>query len=236
MIAEVRDAPLVFVGERHDDPEHHALQLDVIKGLQQTGKPLAIGIEMFEIQNQAALDAWIARKTPEAEFVRIYQANWRNLSWWLYRDIFVFARDHGVAMVALNAPQQTVQKVAQQGFATLSGSELLGLPPESTRPISDDDVDFMARYLPEHGKDSAAFRHLAEAQALRNRVMAKGILRYLARYPDSRLLGLTGGVHTWRKGGIPAELGGQSYKIILPPMPGVKVGAGATAEADYLLD
>lgn len=236
MIAEVRDAPLLFVGERHDSTAHHVLQLDVIKGLQQTGRPLAIGIEMFEIQNQAALDAWIARKTSEAEFVRIYQANWRNLSWWLYRDIFVFARDHGIAMIALNAPREIVQKVARQGFAGLSSSDLLGLPPESTRPIRDDDVDFMTRYFPGHGRDGAAAYHLAEAQVLRNRVMAKGILRYLGRHPDSRLLVLTGGVHAWGKGGIPGELGGQPYKIIVPPIPGLEVGAGATAGADYLLD
>jgi len=236
MIAEVKDSRLIFVGERHDSTAHHALQLDVIKGLQQTGKPLAIGIEMFEIQNQAALDAWIARKTPEAEFVRIYQANWRNLSWWLYRDIFVFARDHGIAMIALNAPREIVRKVASQGFGALSGRELQSLPPESMRPISDADVNVMTRNVPEHGRDRAASYRLAAAQVLRNRVMARGILRYLAQHPDSQLLVLTGGLHAWGQGGIPAELGGQPHKIILPPMFGLKVGAGGTAGADYLLD
>jgi len=104
------------------------------------------------------------------------------------------------------------------------------------RPISDADVNVMTRNVPEHGRDRAASYRLAEAQVLRNRVMAKGILRYLSRHPDSRLLVLTGGVHAWGKGGIPAELGAQPHKIILPPIPGLEVGAGGTAGADYLLD
>lgn len=236
VIAEVCNSPVVFVGERHDVVSHHELQLEIIKGMHKIGKPLAIGVEMFEIQNQPALDSWIAGKTTEDTFVQVYQANWRNLYWGLYRDIFLYARDNGIPMVALNAPQPIVQKVARQGFTVLSISDLHVLPAGSTVPIRDEDIQFMTSYYPGHGKDSAAFRHLGEAQVLRNRVMAKSIVRYLAQHPDFGMVVLTGGAHAWGKGGIPNELGKLPYKVILPPFPGIDIEDPATGGADYLLD
>lgn len=236
MIAEVSHSPLVFVGERHDAASHHELQLEVIKGLQKTGKPLAIGVEMFQIDSQPALDAWIAGKITEDAFVRVYQANWRNLNWGLYQAIFLFARDHGIPMVALNVPQQIAQKVAHQGFSALSAADLRALPAQSTAPISDENIRFMTSYYPGHGKNGEASRHLCEAQVLRNRVMAKGIMRHLAQHPESRMVVLTGGVHAWGRGGIPAELGGLPYKVILPPLPEIDIDDPVTGGADYLLD
>jgi uncharacterized iron-regulated protein len=236
MIAEVRDAPVVFVGERHDMASHHELQLEVIKGLHKKGKPLAIGVEMFEIDSQPALDDWIAGKTPEDKFVRIYQENWRNLNWGLYQDIFLFARDNGIPMVALNPPQQIVQKVAQQGFSALSAAELRALPADSTAPLSEESIQFMTTFYPAHGKNGAAFRHICEAQALRNRVMARGIQRYLAHHPGVAMVVLAGGAHAWGKGGIPGELGQVPYKVILPPFPGIDLDDPQLAGADYLLD
>ena len=232
MIDELRNSPLVFVGERHDASSHHDLQLEVIKGLQKTRKPQAIGVEMFEIDSQPALDAWIAGKTREEQFVKVYQANWRNLNWGLYQDIFLFARDHSIPMVALNAPQRIVQKVARHGFSALSTVDLRTLPAESTAPTSEADIAFMTSHYPGHGKTGEAFRHLCEAQVLRNRVMAKGIIRYLAQHPGSSMVVLTGGAHALSKGGIPAELGSLPYKVILPPLNGIDITDGA----DYLLD
>jgi uncharacterized iron-regulated protein len=233
MIAEVSNSPVVFVGEQHDVAAHHALQLDVIKGLHKTGKPLAIGVEMFVIDSQPALDNWIAGKIPEEKFVRVYQANWRNLKWGLYQEIFLFARDHGIPMVALNVPQQIVEKVAREGFLALSKTDLRALPAESTVPLTEENFQFMTAHYPGHGKNSESFRHLCEAQALRNRVMAKTITRYLAHHPESSMVVLAGGAHAWSRGGIPAELGELPYKVIIPPLPSaVELRGGA----DYLLD
>lgn len=237
MIAEVSNSPLIFVGEYHDDMAQHDLQLEVIKGIHKAGKRQAIGIEMFETSSQPALDAWIAGKIPEEKFIGIYYANWRNLSWALYQDIFVFARDNGIPMVGLNVPRQTIEKVAHRGFSALSGAELRMLPPGSTAPISDGFIKLMTAYYPSHGKSGDSFRHLCEAQALRNRVMADAIIRYLKQHPGSSMVVLTGGGHAWGKGGIPAELNGLPHKIILPPFPGIDIdNPGPDSGADYLMD
>jgi hypothetical protein len=47
------------------------LQLEVLKGLKAKGKPLAIGMEMFEGFSQKALDAWSAGKVPTYAFTKV---------------------------------------------------------------------------------------------------------------------------------------------------------------------
>lgn len=237
MIAEVSGSPLIFVGEHHDDASHHELQLEVIKGIHKTRKPQAIGIEMFETGSQPALDGWIAGKIPEEQFVSIYRANWRNLDWEFYRDIFLYARDNGIPMLGLNVPRQIIEKVAREGFAALSKDDLRALPHGSASPVSEEFIQFMAGYYPSHGKGSESFRHLCEAQMLRNRVMAGTIIRYMGRNPGSSMVVLTGGGHAWGKGGIPAELGSLPHKIILPPFSGMgSDNPELEGGGDYLMD
>ncbi len=235
MVAELGDAPLVIIGELHDHASHHELQLAVIKGLQQTDQALAMGLEMFQIPDHAALDNRVAGKTDEAQFIKLYPANWRNLNGSLYLDILLLARDQRIRMVALNAPQALEQSVALGGFAALSASDLRALPPETTDVLSIEGFSAMASYYPPHGKNPHALRHLMDAQVLRNRGMAKGIEHYLARHPQTQMVVLTGGLHAWRKGGIPSELGKLAYKVVLPPMPGMDLIDPAAVGADFLM-
>lgn len=238
LVAELQDTSLVLLGEQHDNMAHHELQLAVIAGLQRSGRPLAIGLEMFEIGQQAALDAWVAGLTPEDAFIRSYQANWRNLDWGLYRDIFLLARDQHLPMIALNAPQQIVQTVARQGFQALSAADLRALPADAAAPLRADEgtamVSSAAHGAPGH--DARAAAHITQAQVLRNRVMAKGIERYLAQHPQSRMVVLTGALHAWRAGGIPSELTTLHAKVVLPALDGLALGRHASASADYLMD
>lgn len=128
MIDELSAVPVVFIGERHDASEHHKLQLEVLKGLKAKGKSLAIGMEMFEGSSQKALDAWSAGKVPTYAFVKVYQWNWRNIPYWLYEDIFNYARDNHIPIVALNAPQEIVKKVSQLGLSSLTNDDRRLLP------------------------------------------------------------------------------------------------------------
>ena len=47
---------------------------------------------------------------------------------------------------------------------------------------------------------------------------------------------LTGGLHAWRQGGIPAELEGLEHKVILPPMAGISLMNRTGSSTDYVLD
>lgn len=233
MIRELHHTPLVYVGERHDQYSHHKLQLEILQAMKGTGKKLAIGMEMFEGSSQPALDAWSAGKTPEYAIQRVFESNWRNMPWGLYRDILLFARDNKIPVVALNAPRGIVQKVAKEGFSSLAPHELRELPAGVDAAVSDTYMDFIRSSYFVHGGD--AFRFICEAQMLRNRVMARQIGDYFALHPEGVMVVIAGGGHARGTGGIAAELGGIPYKIVLPPIPSLTAGTVSRNDADYLM-
>jgi uncharacterized iron-regulated protein len=236
MIDELHDAPVILVGERHDAPSHHTLQLEIIKGLQAKGRPLAIGMEMFEAPSQQALDAWISGMATERDLRRVYESNWRNIPWSLYEDILYYARDNKIPLIALNAPRGIVQNVSRNGAAALSKEELLQLPSGIDLRVSDDYLDFIGSAYPVHGRSGAAFRYICEAQMLRNRVMARRTSDYLARHPERTVVVLAGGGHARQKGGIPEELGKLRHRIVLPSIPGMDAENVSKEDADYLME
>ena len=236
MIDEVSTVPIVFVGERHDASAHHALQLEVIKGLQAKGKPVAIGMEMFEESSQKTLDGWSGGTVTTDEFTKVYRSNWRNIPYRLYEEIFSYARVNHIPIIALNAPREIVMTVSRQGLSSLSSADKRLLPPGADAEVSNDYVDFMRLSYWAHGRDSENFRHICEAQMLRNRVMASRIRAYQQQQPDRVMVIIAGGGHAREKGGIPAELGSIPFKIIIPPVPGLTAASISTEDAHFLLD
>jgi uncharacterized iron-regulated protein len=236
MIDEVSSVPVIFVGERHDAAEHHVLQLEVLKGLKSKGKTLAIGMEMFEDSSQKALDAWSAGKVPTYALVKVYQSNWRNVPYSLYEDIFNYARDSHIPIVALNAPREIVAKVSRQGFSSLNDADRHLLPPGVDTEVSDAYLEFIRSSYGAHVGTGEHFRHICEAQMLRNRVMASRIRDYLQLHPASVMVVIAGGGHAREKGGIPEELGSLPFKVILPPVPGLSAESITIKDSNFLLE
>lgn len=235
MVSEIKDSPIILLGERHDAPEHHELQLDVIRKLRSKGKKVAIGMEMFEESSQRALDAWSAGKVPESAFKKVYQWNWRNIPWELYSGILTYARDNRIPLVALNAPREVVQKVARTGMESLDPPDLEQLPHGLDLRMNDRFLEFMRSAYPIHGTSGSAFTNIAEAQLLRNRVMARRIVDYLVRHPETTMVVLTGGGHAREAGGIPMELGNLPRVVVLPTIEGLGEENITTKDGDYLM-
>jgi uncharacterized iron-regulated protein len=129
MIRDARKANIIFVGEIHDVPEYHRLELEVIKAFHESDAPLVIGLEMFRADSQKALDNWVNGSLSLDKFLPVYYDNWRQ-GWPLYKDIFSYAREHRISMIGLNIPDEIAATVARKGFASLTTSEKKQLPPE----------------------------------------------------------------------------------------------------------
>src|SRR3989304_9854785 len=97
MIGDIKDTDIILTGELHDSRLHHQLQLDAIRDLTDSGRPVAVGLEMFPKERQPALDGWIAGSLSEEDFKKIYQESWTQ-PWSLYQDIFLFARDNKIPL------------------------------------------------------------------------------------------------------------------------------------------
>jgi uncharacterized iron-regulated protein len=121
--AELDAADVVYFGEEHDDRAMHRYERDLLAAMD-TGRPLLLGLEMFQRPFQAPLDDYVARRIDEKEMLRRteYFDRWR-FDYTLYAPLWRYCRDHGVRIVALNAEAALASKVGRQGLASLDGDE-----------------------------------------------------------------------------------------------------------------
>lgn len=238
MIDDLRRAEIVFVGESHDNQAHHRLQLEIIEVLHNSGKPLAVGFEMFTAKNQAVLDKWIAGALPQDQFIKAYYENW-NFPWPLYRDILLYVRENKIPAIGLNVEPAITRKVAKFGFSALTKEELAELPPDIGCAVDKDYMNFIRRVHAMHEHGSSEFVYFCQAQLLWDQVMARNIVGFLRENPGRTVVVITGNGHAWKRG-IPEQVRLLSdkirFRVILPIIPGhIEASSIGVSDADYLL-
>ncbi len=238
--AAAASSDLILMGESHDDKYHHELQLDLIRSLLAGKQPLTIGLEMMQSDYQAQLDEWTSGRISEGVMQAVFERNWSD--WPMYRDIFIYARDNKIPMVALNVPKHIVKKVSMHGFSSLTPEEKGNLPSGTSCDLKNPQVAFLKKAfqaVANHGQSGKMFSNFCEAQTVRNSGMALNMARYAAKQPGRKILVLTGIWHAV-KYGIPDQLqrlGSKlSYTVILPETPYLNNTNSGASEADYLVE
>jgi uncharacterized iron-regulated protein len=135
------EARVVVLGEKHDNPDHHALQAQAIDALVARGRKPAVVFEMIERGQQAALDDARARAPGDVDAIAA-ALDWERSGWpeWaLYRPVFESALRHGLAIVAGSLDRAAVMDVARRGTAALEPSFVAehGLSEPSTDASAD---------------------------------------------------------------------------------------------------
>lgn len=240
LAAAARNSDLILIGEAHDQKYHHDLQIDLLRSLLAGKKRLSIGLEMMQADHQKQLDQWVAGKLTEPRMQAVFERNWTD--WELYRDIFIFARDNRIPMVALNVPIHIVRKVSQFGFSSLTPQERGGVPAGTSCDLKNPQIIFLRtifKAVETHGVNGKMFSNFCEAQTVRNSGMAINMTRYARKNPGGTMVVLTGIWHAV-KYGIPDQLqhlGSElSYTVILPETPQMDKTSASTSEADYLVE
>jgi uncharacterized iron-regulated protein len=235
IVKDLSESRLVFVGELHTAQSHHHAQLKTIRALKKADVPVAIGLEMFRRDSQSDLDRWVNGDLSDEEFEKIYYKNW-NYPWPLYKDIFLYAREHKIPMVGLNVPPEVTKQVAREGFDSLSPKQRGDLPMVTCR-VDPEYLAFVRRSLAMHGHGGLDFIRFCEAQLVWDTAMAWSLLSYLEKNPKSTVVVVAGSGHSWKKG-IPAQIRSRSklpFRVILPEVPGrVDKKNIALNEADYV--
>ncbi len=214
-IEDLKRAQLVFVGENHEQKNHHRAQMTVIRALRGTGVSLVLGLEMFRGQSQESLNRWIAGDLSRHEFQRIYYDNW-NYPWTLYRDIFLYARKNKIPIIGLNVSRDITQQVASEGFASLT-PEQIGELPEVACNVDRTYIEFIRRSFGAHAHGHMNFTYFCEAQIVWDTAMAWTLLTYLKEDPEPTVVVLAGNGHAWKRG-IPEQVRRRSnvpYRVIL---------------------
>jgi uncharacterized iron-regulated protein len=154
----------------------------------------------------------------------------------LYKDIFLYARDHNIPLIGLNVPREITKKVSENGFGSLTQRERKKLPPGVTCELDGRYKDFLRRLFHVKGKSDASFNNFCEAQVLWDQAMAFYLSRYVEKNPERVVAVLSGSVHAW-KYGIPRQLQryiSLPYKVLLPDLPG-DYSTLSRDDADYLI-
>jgi uncharacterized iron-regulated protein len=238
-IEDIVRSEVLFIGDTHDDNRLHGKQLEIIRALYGRNPQLAIGLEMFTADSQGPLDEWTKGKLEEKEFAAIYAKNW-SYNWSLYRDLFIFARDNHIPMIALNVSKPIIAKVLRQGTKSLSESDRKELPPGLSWSLRPRQAEYL-RLIRERAFANIPARfpvaNFNEAQALRNHAIAYNIVKFREKSPKSKIVVIVG---TWHaiKNGAPESLkdyGSPTYKVVLPDLPEFSWLKPTAEDVDYLI-
>ena len=234
MIDDIKGSRSILIGEMHNDKNHHVMQLEVIKALHDMGIPLAIGLEMFPAQSQGMLDRWNEGKITEQTFQGLYSLYWGE-DWLLYRDIFIFARENHIPLIAVNVPKYIMSKVVSQGFAALDLADKKNLPPKVTCELNSKYTELLKQSYLQHAGNKKSFTYFCEAQTLFNNGMAWNMANYLKTNSKMTMVTLTGAWHAV-KNAIPEQLEHYqniSSRVIIPEIPGLSIENASENDADY---
>ncbi|QWV96682.1 ChaN family lipoprotein [Geomonas nitrogeniifigens] len=209
MFDVVTDARVVYVGETHDNPAAHRLELDTLKAMEQRhpGK-VALGMEMFVRSQQPVLDRWVAGELDEKAFLKAsrWYDNWK-MDFAYYRDLLLYAKEKRIPVIALNAEKELVQAVRSKSLDELTPEQKAQLPQmDLSDPYQRAQTESIFSGHGSHGKLAA--EGFIRVQTLWDETMAESAVRYLTS-PEGKersLLVVAGGTHVSYGFGIPRRV------------------------------
>lgn len=119
MINDFSRADVVFIGEHHNDPISHWMELEITTSLHKVKKGnVVLGAEMFEADTQLLLDEYTQGVISTSRFEADCRL-WHNYET-DYEPLLSFAREHKLRFVATNIPRRYADIVNKSG-----GTEVL---------------------------------------------------------------------------------------------------------------
>jgi uncharacterized iron-regulated protein len=180
MLDDLAGVRVVYLGERHTVVRHHAAQAEIVAGLASRKRPLVLGLEQIEAEQQPIVERF---NRGELDFEKLADAlqwgrRWRGYE--QYRPVLEAARRHNVPVLGLNARSETIRQVARGGGVAKLAPELRRqLPAE----IQLDDAPYRRLLELQMAVHMAAtperLRPMIEAQIARDEAMADTLARYL---------------------------------------------------------
>ena len=201
LMAEAAKTRVLYIGERHTNPDHHRVQLDIIQGLVRRGLPVTVGMEMFDRTYQAKLDQWTAGRYDWPTFLNEthWYANWK-FDDALYREILEYIRSEGIRLVGLNIPFWLPPKIATGGLDSLSAQERAYLPTRIDTGIAAHRAYIEEIYKMHRLRGRENFDYFYQAQCAWEDGMAQAIADHL---DGGIMVVLAGNGHIQGKFGIP---------------------------------
>lgn len=169
MLKSLSKSDVVFFGELHNNSIAHFLQLKLLQKIEEQ-TDVSIGAEMFESDNQEALNAYLSSEINHAQLDSMARL-WPNYST-DYKPLVDYAKSNNLPFIATNIPRKYASKVYKEGgfdaLNSLDNSEKKWIAPS---PIAFDielsQYKNMLTMMGDHGSVD-----LVKAQAIKDATMA----------------------------------------------------------------
>lgn len=229
---ELTQARHLLLGETHINPEHHRIQAEVLGDFIDQGQSFALVLEIFETDQQQAIDRAIASGQAAADDVadatNIRASGW---DWDSYRPLVQLGLEGKAAILAGNAPRKEVRQVAYTGLQAVPGERIteLGLstplPAAARQTLTQVIIDSHCG----HALGDMADR-LVDAQRVRDATMADVMLNA----PFDKSVLVTGAGHARRDYGVPRYILERTPDASVVSIGLTEVTAGLTSPEDYI--
>lgn len=142
LINKVINADVIYLGERHDNMFHHALQLEFINLIMKKGAIPAIGFEVFSVDQTSILLSYIDMKNMSHMQTGLSSADdWlqnklqlnskNNKTWKYYGGLVKHAFNNDLTIFGIDLNKTLRHRITKLGISKLSAVEKLLLQPAS---------------------------------------------------------------------------------------------------------
>ncbi len=236
---KLRAARVIYVGEEHPNPHHHAAEVEVLERTYAAEPSVGLGLEMLPRTMQDALDGYLNGTLDEAAFLKAvdWEHTW-GFDYGFYRPLLEFCRTHHLPVFALNAPPGLAHAIAKGGIESLTDEQKRALPEMKPGPEAHRELVREAFAQHPHGKfDAAKFERFYLAQLAWDETMAERVAAALkTATAPARLVVVAGEGHT-HSFAIPDRAlrrGAAPYLTILPVLDTDEADARSDHVADVL--
>jgi uncharacterized iron-regulated protein len=196
MLKTLAKKDIVMFGETHNNAIAHWLQLELTKDCD-ISRDLVLGAEMFEQDNQAALDLYLQGKI-NAKQLDSQARLWKNYPT-DYAPLVNYAKENKIPFAATNIPRRYASMVAKGGFGVLDTIPALAKTWMAPLPMAyDGDLPGYKKMIEMMGGHGG--ENLPKAQASKDATMAHFILKYYT--PGKLFIHFNGSYHSENYEGI----------------------------------
>jgi len=178
LTADLANYDVVLIGEHHNNSINHWLEKKITEALfEKKNGQIILGAEMFERDNQQALDSYLAGKI-EGKNLKDSVRLWNNYET-DYKPLLDFAKDKKLQFIATNVPRKYASQTSKQGIKTLNE-----LPEQEKKFIAQLPIEVtletpgykeMKSLMGDH-VDELKLMNFISAQAIKDATMAESII------------------------------------------------------------
>ncbi len=206
LLAQIAEARVIYLGETHDNPRHHQLQLEILQEQLDQGRRPALGFEFFSLEQtpylmqyaQTEFGKTAGRKKKRALKRLRKQLGWesRDEEWGFYSPLLKLANQYQLPVFGADLAPGMIKRLTKVGAAGLSSLESrLLFPSDFKNP--DYRQMMYTQFTQSHcgWSQPQLLERLYDTWIARNDAMAMSIASFLEERPTEPVVMILGSGH-----------------------------------------